>query len=396
MGLAVVRSIDAPRRLRTAAEIEDFEQELVDQYALASAGAGVTDRHVAKERYVLFGFIRFLGRPVWTCKPGDADRYLVHLRKERSLAPATVTEKAWIIAQFFDFLTARYQGDIHALTGHVLVQPIDEFNRPPKPYAVNVRVPPSDDEVETLFTGWREALPHARKYLPAARGYLAASLWRRVGLRITETAMLDIRDWRPDLGELGKLHVRFGKGSHGRGPKSRMVPGINAIGELLQWWLVDVRHQYGDDWADPYAPLLPSERRLLELGHVLGRLAIGLRELAHPALDVGLVVPDEGGHPSHRPIRGRQRDHRRPGGQGVEVAEEIRRVPAERLYELRVELDPRLAAQLVERGLVRDRGPVRAHAVERAVRGPRATRRRGGGGAERAPLRQRRAVEGRE
>ena len=37
--------------------------------------------------------------------------------------------------------------------------------------------------------------------------------------------MLDIRDWRPDLGELGKLHVRFGKGSHGRGPKSRMVPG---------------------------------------------------------------------------------------------------------------------------------------------------------------------------
>lgn len=56
MGLAVVRSIDAPRRLRTAAEIEDFEQELVDQYALASAGAGITDRHVAKERYVLFGF----------------------------------------------------------------------------------------------------------------------------------------------------------------------------------------------------------------------------------------------------------------------------------------------------------------------------------------------------
>ena len=29
--------------------------------------------------------------------------------------------------------------------------------------------------------------------------------------------MLDIRDWRPDLGEFGKLHVRFGKGSRGRG-----------------------------------------------------------------------------------------------------------------------------------------------------------------------------------
>ena len=37
--------------------------------------------------------------------------------------------------------------------------------------------------------------------------------------------MLDIRDWRPDLGEHGKLHVRFGKGSRGRGPKTRLVPG---------------------------------------------------------------------------------------------------------------------------------------------------------------------------
>jgi len=261
MGLAVVRSIDAPGRLRTAEDLEAFEQELVDQYALASAGAGITDGQVTKERYILFEFIRFLGRPVWTCQPGDVDRYLVHLRKDRGLAPATVTDKAWALAHFYDFLLARYQGDIHVLTGHVLVQPIDEFNRPAKPYAVSARVPPPEQDVEALFGSWRDALPQARKYLPAARDYLAASLWRRAGLRISETAMLDIRDWRSDLGELGKLHVRFGKGSHGRGPKARLVPAINAVGELLTWWLVDVRHQFGDDWTDPLAPLLPSERR---------------------------------------------------------------------------------------------------------------------------------------
>ena len=73
--------------------------------------------------------------------------------------------------------------------------------------------------------GWRGALPDARKFLPAARDYLAASLWRRAGLRISETLMLDIRDWRPELGEYGKLHVRYGKGSRGRGPKTRLVPG---------------------------------------------------------------------------------------------------------------------------------------------------------------------------
>ena len=120
--------------------------------------------------------------------------------------------------------------------------------------------------MDALFSCWREALPDARKYLPAARDYLAASLWRRVGLRIGETVMLDLRDWRPDLGEKGKLHVRFGKGSMGHGPKTRMVPAINGVDGLLNWWLTDVRHQFGDDWEDPDAPLLPSERRDPELG----------------------------------------------------------------------------------------------------------------------------------
>jgi site-specific recombinase XerD len=89
---------------------------------------------------------------------------------------------------------------------------------------------------------------------------VAASLWRRVGLRITESLMLDVRDWRQDLGEFGNLHVRFGKGSRGRGAKTRLVPAINGVAQLLDWWLSDVRHQFGDDWRRPDAPLLPSER----------------------------------------------------------------------------------------------------------------------------------------
>ncbi|MEU0514931.1 tyrosine-type recombinase/integrase [Amycolatopsis thermoflava] len=265
--LAVVRTIRSPRQLSTAQEQGDFEQELVDQYALAMAASGVSDLHVSRERSVLFDFVRFVGRPVWSVETDDADRYLIWLRATRKQAPNTVFSKAVTLRQFFDFVIARYQGDIHELTGCVVAQPIDEFNRPKKPQAVLVpRVPPVSTEVEALFAGWREALPQTRKFLPAARDYLAASLWRRAGLRISETVALDIRDWRPDLGELGKLHVRFGKGSHGRGPKTRLVPAINAVGDLLTWWLTDVRHQFGDDWADPDAPLLPSERRDRQTG----------------------------------------------------------------------------------------------------------------------------------
>jgi len=147
------------------------------------------------------------------------------------------------------------------LTGHVVIQVIDEFNRPAKADYGVMRVPPAEEEVDELFAAWRAWLPTARKYLPAARDYLAASMWRRAGLRIRETYMLDVRDWHRDLGEFGKIHVRFGKGSRGRGAKTRLVPAINQVGDLLDWWLIEVRHQFGDDYAHPDAPLLPSERR---------------------------------------------------------------------------------------------------------------------------------------
>lgn len=120
MSLAVVRSLDSPRRLTTIEERQDFEQELVDQYALAMVGAGITDGQVASERSVLFSFIAFLGRPVWTAAPADADRYLAQQRTNRHLTHATVRTKAQTIAGFFEFLLARYQGDIAALTGVVV------------------------------------------------------------------------------------------------------------------------------------------------------------------------------------------------------------------------------------------------------------------------------------
>jgi site-specific recombinase XerD len=260
VGLAVVRSLDAPRSVESSQEREDFEQELVDQFLLAAVGAGVGDSTVNENRAVIFEFARFLGRPLWTAQPRDADAFLARQRTTLGRARLTVQHKAWSLARFYDFVVLRYQVDIHRLTGHAVIQVIDEFNRPAKADYGVLRVPPAADEVEELFAAWREWLPGTRKYLPAARDYLAASLWRRTGLRIRETYMLDVRDWRRDLGEFGKIHVRFGKGSRGRGARTRLVPAINQAGDLLDWWLTDVRHQFGD-FAHPDAPLLPSERR---------------------------------------------------------------------------------------------------------------------------------------
>lgn len=239
--------------------VDDFEQEIVDEHALAMAAAGLNDKYISSCRAVVIEFARSLTCPVWEATCADADRFLAELRA-RGLSVSTRAGKAHALSGFYAFVIARYAAEILRATGVLVEQPIDEFNRQSGGMPGHVRVPPAEEEIEALFTAWRGTVAVARKYLPAARDYFAASLWRRVGLRISETVMLDIRDWRPDLGGFGKLHVRFGKGSGGRGPKPRLVPAINGVDQLLDWWLAEVRPHYGPDWADGDAPLLPSER----------------------------------------------------------------------------------------------------------------------------------------
>ncbi len=218
-----MRSIGTARGWRSGEDAADFEQEMIDQYALAMAATGLSDGYIAQSRAVVFEFRRHLDAPLWQAKPSDADTFLAGLRRA-GLAVTTRAGKAGAIALFYDFAITRYQGDINALTEWVIEQPVDEYNRQSGASLGKIRVPPSDAEIDRLFNGWAASLQDERRYLPAARNYFAASLWRRIGVRITESTKLDLRDWRPDLGALGKVHVRFGKGSRGRGSKQRLVP----------------------------------------------------------------------------------------------------------------------------------------------------------------------------
>ena len=196
------------------------------------------------------------------------------------------------MARFYDFLLLRYEGDIRWLTGHVVIQVIDEFNRPgqgrlrghARP-AVRGGGGGAVRGVAGVDAG-RAEVPARGAGLPGGVAVAAA------GLRIRETYMLEVRDWRRDLGAFGKIHVRFGKGSRGRGAKTRLVPAINQVGDLLDWWLIEVRHQFGDDYAHPDAPLLPSERRDPATGWCCRVQDQALRDgLAHAvdAVPAGLV-----------------------------------------------------------------------------------------------------------
>ena len=112
-----------------------------------------------------------------------------------------------------------------------------------------------------LFAGWRDELGTCRKFAPAARNFAAARLMAQFGLRVNETRRLDLQDIKWDLGRSGKVHVRYGKGKRGSGPRERIVPLVDGAGRTLRWFIEDVGGHLDHDHSRPGAPLFPSERR---------------------------------------------------------------------------------------------------------------------------------------
>jgi site-specific recombinase XerD len=257
VGLAVVKALRSGPLLETAEQIADFEQDLLSEYVLARASAGVADRTIAGEVEVVTELRRWFGRPLWQMQPQDLDRFLG--RDQRAMATGTRVRKAQAIAVYFAFLELRHRPEIHAATGYLVASPVDEMNRPKAGRGMRVRVPPPAAEVERLFARWREELPAVRKYAPGARNYTASRLTSLIGPRVSELCLLQVGDVRFDLGTFGKVLLR-GKGRRGQ-KKERLVPLINGSRALLEWWLAGPRWEFDDHADDPAAPLFPSERR---------------------------------------------------------------------------------------------------------------------------------------
>jgi site-specific recombinase XerD len=230
----------------------------VDEFVLALAARGTTDRWVGQQRAWVRELLAFAQGPVWAVTPADVDGWLAAARA-RGAGTQSRAQMAHTIHRFYSFLQTRHARDVEEATGRPLVQPVDEFNQPRLLARAHVRIPPSAEEVDALFIAWRSGLPGERgsSFLTGARDYVAASLWRRVGLRINETVRLQVGDWYPRVGAFGVLHIRWGKGARGSGPRQRLVPAINGVDRLLAWWMSQVRGQFGDGPA-AHAALLPS------------------------------------------------------------------------------------------------------------------------------------------
>jgi site-specific recombinase XerD len=272
LGLAVVRDLRERRGPASAEELEQFETDVLAGFVLARASAGLVDGTIRGDVGHLEQIRAWFGRPLWEMDPADADAYFGQVM--RGAPSGTRLARSQALRTYFAFLELRYQVELHTMTGRVVTCPVDEMNRPRGSKDAKLRIPPSEAEMGTLFTGWAAELATCRKFAPAARNYAAARLMAGVGLRVNEARRLDLSDIKWDLGPFGKLHIRYGKGSRGSGPRERMVPLLNHAGRTLCWFIEDVWGHFGDDHTRPGAPLFPSERAGGRVGY--DRLRAGL------------------------------------------------------------------------------------------------------------------------
>jgi integrase/recombinase XerD len=294
LSLAVVRDLRQHRTQASAEELEQFETDVLAGFVLARASAGLVDGTIRADVSNLDQIRTWFGRPLWEMQPADADAYFG--RVLRDVPSGTRLARSQALTTYFEFLELRHQVELHNMTGLVVACPIDEVNRPRGRKDARLRIPPTEAEMTTLFQGWAQSLSVCRKFAPTARNYTAAKLMADVGLRSNECRRLDLDDIKWDLGPLGKLHVRYGKGARGSGPKERMVPLLNGAGRTLRWFIEDVWGQFDADHTCPGAPLFPSERSgadqsSLRVGYEVLRASVTAAAAAHLPVWTGRLTP---------------------------------------------------------------------------------------------------------
>src|SRR6266478_4819927 len=137
------------REPSSAEEIESFETDVLAGFVLARASAGLADSTIRNDANHLALIRDWFGRPLWEMQPVDADAYFG--KTLRHARPSTRTGRAAALTVYFQFLELRHKIELHNLTGRVIECPLDEMNRPRASASPQLRIPPTEAEVEQLF-----------------------------------------------------------------------------------------------------------------------------------------------------------------------------------------------------------------------------------------------------
>lgn len=232
-------------------DADAFQAACVEGFVASWSARGFSPVTIENAIGVLDRFLELLGKPAWEVGPDDVDRAVGDL-VERGMAASTRRGYVQAFKDFHRFLVARKAAEIEATFGVVLDDPIDEFNASRhvgNDGSPSTRPPPTPERMEEFFAFLRERVATARKYASAGRDYALFRTLYHCGLRADEAASLERADLHFDRGPFGKIHVRFGKGARGSGPRPRWVPMLDQVDLILHWFLEDVRPRMADSPA---------------------------------------------------------------------------------------------------------------------------------------------------
>jgi integrase/recombinase XerD len=224
-----------------------FQAECVEAFVASWTARGFAESTIANDVGVLERMLAALGRPAWEVSADDVDRVVGELASS-GRAVSTRRNYLQVFKGFHRFLEVRRAAEIEAAFGVRLACPLDEFNaaRHVSDDSPTAQAPPTPERVAAFFDFLKSRIATARKYGPAARDYALFRTLYHAGLRSEEVVMLDRSDVHFGRGTFGKLHVRFGKGAKGSGPRPRWVPMLDKLDVLLRWYLDDVRGRFAD------------------------------------------------------------------------------------------------------------------------------------------------------
>ncbi len=219
-----------------------YQARCIEDYQASQAARGFSTLTIDNGTATLERFLTACGRPAWEVTCADIDRVVGGLA---AVGMATSTRRGYVsvFKGFFTFLLARKAGEIEALFGVRLVDPVDEFNaaRHVGNDSAEVAPPPTAQRMDGFFAFLRARIATARVFAAAGRDYALFRTLYHAGLRTEETVMLDVADLHFDRGPFGKIHVRYGKAAKGSGPRPRWVPMLDGLDLILKWYLADVR-----------------------------------------------------------------------------------------------------------------------------------------------------------
>jgi integrase/recombinase XerD len=224
-----------------------FQAECVESFVASWTARGFAESTIANDVGVLERMLSALGRPAWEVTAEDVDRVVGQLASA-GRAVSTRRNYLQVFKGFHRFLQVRKAAEIEAAFGVRLACPLDEFNtaRHVGDDSPSADAPPTPERVNAFFEFLKARIATARKYAPAARDYALFRTLYHAGLRSEEVVMLDRSDVHFGRGTFGKLHVRFGKGAKGSGPRPRWVPMLDRLDLVLRWYLDDVRGRFPD------------------------------------------------------------------------------------------------------------------------------------------------------